>query len=409
MKILHLIPYNPTPPTFGGALRIYHLLKHNFENHDLTVAGFDGGFGTEKMHESFPGLDVSNLLKNNGKDYNKRLEQFKSMFSDSSHWFRKTRSENLQRILNELTDKNDFDIVLTEFPALCQFEIRSDAKKIMDAHNVEYDNLHRMYQVQKDPLKKLFYKREYRKFKEQEIYHAGIQDALFTTSERDKNIFNSHLPDMPIHLIPNGVDMDFFSPVASDIEPHSLVFTGMMGYVPNYDGILYFIQDIMPMIMKKYPDLKLYVVGKNPPASIKEKASKNIIVTGFVDDVRPYVHRSSVYIVPLRSGGGTRLKVLEALSMKKPVVSTAIGSEGIDVIHDEHLKIADDPQLFADYVIELMEDRKEAKRLSDNGYELIDKRYKWESIGHRMEEAFNAVINVGANKDRSSKETILSV
>lgn len=392
MKILHLIPYNPAPPTFGGALRVYHLLKHNYENHELTIAGFDGGYGMEGMIKEFPEADYSGIVVNKGKDYYKRVEQFKSLFSESSDWFRRSRSSDLREQLNRISSQKDFDIILTEFPALCQYEIESDAVRIMDAHNVEYDNLYRMYKVESDLLKKFFYKKEYQKFKVQEIHHAGLQDGLFTTSERDKGIFENHLPGKPIYVIPNGVDMDFFSPSDAVSEPHSLVFTGMMGYVPNYDGILYFINQIMPIVKKKYPDLKLYVVGKNPPSSVREKASDNIVVTGFVDDVRPYVHRSSVYIVPLRSGGGTRLKVLEALAMKKPVVTTSIGCEGIDVVHDEHLKIADEPEIFAEQVIRLIEDRKEAGRLAESGYELVDRKYKWASIGQQMEDAFNEMI-----------------
>ncbi len=404
MKILHFIPYIPTPPTFGGALRIYHLLKHNYENHDLTIAGFSDSGSIKELQKAFPGVeDKIYLLDRPFKKRFKRLSQTYSLFTNNSNWYLRTSSQALQQVVDDLVEKNDYDLVQFEFPVMCQIQIKSGAKTIMDAHNVEYDNFQRMYKLAKSPFRKYFYKREYEKFFVEEIELASRQDAIFTTSYRDKNIFHNHLPEKPIHVIPNGVDTDFFTPSEQQAEPNSLVFTGMMGYVPNNDGICYFIDHVLPLVRQKIPDIKLYVVGKNPPASVRKRASDNIIVTGFVDDVRPYVHRSSVYVVPLRMGGGTRLKVLEALAMKKPVVTTSIGCEGIEVVNNEHLLIADKAKDFAESVIKLLKDKKEVKRLSDNGYELIDKKYKWSAIGQQMEGAFNEVLNIPKAPETISK------
>ncbi|WP_103665989.1 glycosyltransferase family 4 protein [Gracilimonas amylolytica] len=399
MKILQVIPYIPAPPTFGGALRVYHLLKHNYKHHDLTVAGYVNEGTVEAMEKDFPGIkNKMHFIHHPKSGSNKRILQALSLFSKHSNWYRNTYSNEMQALLNKLTDQTDFDLIQVEFPPLCQFEFRSDAKRIMDAHNVEYDNFYRMYKLEKSLPRKYFYKREYEKFYTEEVELASRQDAVFTTSERDKSIFQGHLPDMPIHVIPNGVDTEFFAPSDQPTEPNTLVFTGMMGYVPNSDGMLYFIESVLPLIQKQIPDVKVYVVGKNPPQSILEKASDNIIVTGFVDDVRPYVHRSAVYIVPLRMGGGTRLKVLEALSMKKPVVTTSIGCEGIDVVHDTHAIITDDAQSFAESVIKLLHDKKESKRLSENGYELIHNHYEWNAIGEKMETAFQTLVDQDRNK-----------
>lgn len=406
MKILQVVPYIPAPPTFGGALRVYHLLKHHYKHHDLTVAGYVNEGSIEAMEKNFPGIkDKMHFISHPKRGGNKRLLQAQSLFSNHSNWYRNTYSDEMQALLNKLTDQSDFELIQVEFPPLCQFEYRSDAKRIMDAHNVEYDNFYRMYKLEKSIPRKFFYKREYQKFYNEEIKLASKQDAVFTTSDRDKEIFQGHLPDMPIHVVPNGVDTKFFTPSTEQTKPNTLVFTGMMGYVPNSDGILYFIESVLPIIRKQVPDIKLYVVGKNPPQSILDKASNNIIVTGFVDDVRPYVHRSEVYIVPLRMGGGTRLKVLEALSMKKPVVTTSIGCEGIDVVHDTHAVITDDARNFAESVIKLLKDKKEAKRLSDNGYELIHNHYEWNAIGGKMEEAFQTLVNPGRQNTGFNKDS----
>ncbi|HET8864928.1 MAG TPA: glycosyltransferase [Gracilimonas sp.] len=394
MKILHIIPYIPAPPTFGGALRVYHLLKHNYENHDLTVAGFFDEGNLQSLQESFPGIKHKMFFTDRPfKDKFKRLIQTYSLFTKHSNWYIRTQSNTLQQMIDDLVEQDDFDLIQFEFPPLCQLDIKSDAKTILDAHNVEYDNFFRMYQLEKSPIRKYFYKREYEKFKIEEISLASERDAIFTTSERDKGIFQEHLPGKPIHVIPNGVDTDFFSPSQKEVEPNTLVFTGMMGYVPNFDGINYFIDSILPLIRKQIPDVKLYVVGKNPAQSVKDRASDNIIVTGFVDDVRPYVYRSGVYVVPLRMGGGTRLKVLEALSMKKPVVTTSIGCEGIDVVHNEHVLVADEEKEFAESVIKLLKDNTEVKRLTDNGYDLIQNHYEWKAIGQKMDDAFNSILS----------------
>jgi glycosyltransferase involved in cell wall biosynthesis len=166
----------------------------------------------------------------------------------------------------------------------------------------------------------------------------------------------------------------------------------MMGYVPNYEGIIWFLDNIFPLIRKEIPNIKIYIVGKNPPQKLRKRATGNIIVTGFVKDVRPYVWRSSVYVVPLRMGGGTRLKVLEALAMKKPVVTTSIGCEGIDVTNDETVLKADNPEAFADSVIKLIGRKELRDRLSQNGHELIHSKYRWDAIGNQIEEAYSKLI-----------------
>ena len=393
MKILHILPFLPTPPDFGGALRVYNLLKHLYEHHDLTVAGFSDHGDLVAFEKAFPKLKNKAHFKQRFLKKNfKRSYQLLSLLSKESHWFLITRSASFQKMLDELVDKNQFDLVQFEFPALCQFNIKSDAKTVIDSHNVEYDNFRRMYEKEKSPLRKYFYKKEYEKIKVQEIQSARTRDAVFTTSERDKKIFQNELPEQDFYVIPNGVDTDFFAPTNEKPVSNTLVFTGMMGYVPNSDGINYFIDSILPLIRKQVPDIKLYVVGKNPSPSVLKRASDAITVTGFVEDVRPYIHKAGVYVVPLRMGGGTRLKVLEALSMKKPVVSTSIGCEGIDVKDGEHLLIADQKEHFAESVVKLLKDQKAAQKLSASGKELIENKYKWSAINEAVEQAYSKIL-----------------
>jgi glycosyltransferase involved in cell wall biosynthesis len=395
MKVLHLHPYIPAPPDFGGAIRIYHILKHLTENHDVTVAGFGNRGDMEALLEAFPALKgKTHYVTHPWRRKLKKLIQFYSLFTDKSYWLNMSNTNRMQRNLEDLLSTHDFDLIQAEFPPMGAFNLKSDAIKILDAHNVEYDNFRRMSKLEGKALRRFFYTKEFKKFYKEEIEICRKQDAVFTTSDRDRQIFEEDLPEVPKYVIPNGVDMDFFHPAAPDTkpEPHSLVFVGTMGYVPNFDGIKYFLNDILPLIRKQIPDIKLYIVGKNAPAEIQEQAGDNVVITGFVDDVRPYVWKSSVYVVPLRMGGGTRLKVLEALAMKKPMVTTQIGCEGIDVTHGESALIANEPEAFSEAVIRLLKDKKLRQQIMDYGYELVGSKYSWDVIGEHLEEAYGELL-----------------
>ena len=161
-----------------------------------------------------------------------------------------------------------------------------------------------------------------------------------------------------------------------------------MSYVPNYDGMLYFLDSIFPLILQQSPQTKIYIVGSNPPKKLLRRATHNIIITGFVEDVRPYVYRSSVYVVPLRMGGGTRLKVLEAMAMKKPIVTTSIGCEGIEIVNGSSAIIADELQAFADSVVQLQKDSALRQKLITNGYETMRTHYDWNVIGEQVESLY---------------------
>lgn len=405
MKILFVIPYNPANPTFGGALRIYHLLKQLCKYHDVTVTGFSEPGGGELLIQEIPSLKGKvHFVDDSFLAVKEKWYQFTSLFGSHCHWYRAIQNSPLQKTIDAILEKDEFDFIHSEFPDMASHRFDSDAIKILDAHNVEYDNLRRMVKVKNNPLRRFYYRHESEKLWLDEISICKQQDAIFTTSERDKKLFQKDVPDVPKFVIPNGVALDYFQSKGGATEPYSLVFVGLMTYVPNYDGITYFLDNIFPRILSQIPDAKIYIVGKNPPASISNRANNNIIVTGFVDDVRPYIEKSAVYVVPLRMGGGTRLKIVEALAMKKPIVTTRIGCEGIDVSDHETVLIADQPQEFADSVVELLRDRKLADRLTTSGYELARRQYGWDSIGQKMDEAYHTLSGMYRGQTTSSEK-----
>lgn len=405
MKILHLLPYVPTPTNFGGALRIYHILEHLHANHDVTVAGFANTGDPGQFEQEFPDLKhKTHFLTRPWKKRFRRLVQLYSLFTGHSYWYTTVSSAQMQRKLDELIAGNDFDIIQSEFPSMSFFDLsNSDAVKVLDAHNVEYDNYRRMANMESSGMRRFFYQQEYKKLRREEIGVCYNQDAVFTTSERDKSLLDEDVPEVPKYVIPNGVDLSYFHPSETEPEPHSLVFTGMMGYVPNYEGMLFFLDEIFPLIKQKIPGIKIYIVGKQPPKVLKERASEEVIVTGFVEDVRPYVWRSSVYVVPLTMGGGTRLKVLEALAMKKPVVTTSIGSEGINVKDKESVLKEDDPEAFAEAVVRLIQERNLRNKLVKNGYELVKTTYDWAVIGNHIEDAYAQILKADSDNKEPAK------
>jgi glycosyltransferase involved in cell wall biosynthesis len=190
------------------------------------------------------------------------------------------------------------------------------------------------------------------------------------------------------------VDTEYFKPEGSPESPSELVFTGSMDWVPNEDAILHFARAILPAVLREVPEASLTVVGRKPSARLRAAvAGLPVRVTGRVEDVRPYVSKAAVYVVPLRAGGGTRLKIFEALAMGKAVVSTTVGAEGLPLIPGEHFIGADDPALFAGAVVSLVRDPARRRALGAAGRRLVEERYSWPQVAREFEQHFAKVLS----------------
>ncbi len=405
MKILHVAPYSPVPPNFGGALRIYHLLKALSKRHDVTFVAI----GTEKdriaLRQSF-GDDVRNIQVVPPLGLSSQVSTKYNLFASAlingkSLFFQNAFATEMQATLDRICETEKHDVAIFEFPAAAQFHLPPGIVRILDEHNVEYSNHERMYKGTRLPFRKAIYFREYKKLLREEVAVCRQMDAIFTTSSKDLEIITKHLPSKEKFVIPNGVETDYFSPSNSEIEPFSMVYTGTMDYFPNQDAMLYFLDKVFPIIKKSVPQARIYIVGKNPPPALRRRSSGDIVVTGFVQDVRPFTKKAAVYVVPLRMGSGTRLKILEGLAMKKAIVTTTIGCEGIDITDGEHLEIADDPEEFARKVVALFNDRVRSMALGENGYRLVTERYDWEVVASMMENAIESVVKAQKTNVRS--------
>jgi len=210
--------------------------------------------------------------------------------------------------------------------------------------------------------------------------------------------------------VPTGVDTEFFRPSGEEtINPHGLVFTGSMDWLPNEDAIRYFVDEILPRIKERIPDATLTVVGRNPYPSLVElsKSNESIIVTGRVDDVRPFMERAAVYIVPLRIGGGTRLKIFEAMAMEKAIVSTTIGAEGLPIENGEELLLEDTPEGFANSVVRLLQDQELTRRVGQRAATKVRSTFGWRRVAESFADLCEGTVNKPAIAAPVADERVL--
>jgi glycosyltransferase involved in cell wall biosynthesis len=385
-RILILTPSLPYPPIWGFGIRVYQFVRLLARNHRVSLLTYAERGDAERVTalESL-GAAVHTVPRMTGTDRSKRLGQLASIFSRLSYQRRNLYSRALQEKLDELTSRERFDIIQIESSQLAGFVFDRQAALVVDEHNIEYELLYRMYRTEQSVTRRFYNWIEFTKFRREEIRTWLNVSGCVSTSAREENIIQGAAPHTPTVVVPNAVDVDYFSPSDESTQGNALAMTGVMHYRPNIDGALYFLQEIFPYILKSRPKMVFYIVGAGAPDELKRLASENVVVTDTVQDVRPYVRKSAVFVVPLRMGGGTRLKVLEGLSMEKAVVSTSLGCEGIDVKHFEHLLIADEARDFADAVLKLLSDQELALKLGRQGRALVKRQYTWETAVNRLE------------------------
>lgn len=401
MNILHILSYVPIPLNSGGKLRVYYVMKALTKHHDVTVVSYGTSAERDLLHEHFDiPLEKIHIIPSHFARRHRRLMQVLALGTRHSFYHYDLNSPQLEATVASVLASNRFDVIQTEFPLIGASHCETDAVKILDAHNVEYEIFKRISETDRSVLRGWYNRREYKKVRKEELAILGCQDALLVTSARDRDLIAEDLPHIRQHVIPNGVDVGYFKASEVTPEPHTLVFTGTMAYQPNSVGMLFFLDEVFPSILREIPDAKIYIVGNKPPPELMNRASDNVIVTGLVDDVRPYMDRASVVVVPLLAGSGTRLKILEALSMRKPVVTTTIGGEGIELVHGESAMIADDPEDFAQNVVQLLRNQDLQTKLCDAGYRLVSDRYDWSIIGEQIQNVYESLVPMATKSEK---------
>ncbi len=406
--IIVVAPWLPLPADFGGALRTYHLIRELARRNEVTL------LCPARADELPQALTLGALCNvttvparwtpRQPPGPRKRALQLRSTVSRQSFLEMSTWSEQIQRVFERLFLTTRVDIVHYEFTQMALYRPPTPCPTIINAHNVEAELLERVAQSTGNDLGRALKLAEARKIKWLERRLWADSDLVVTTSCRDAGAVEA-ASGVPARVAPNGVDVASFARPADWPARRDIVFTGVMRHEPNNDAARWYLDEIHPLVRQRAPDTRVVFAGADPPGWLLQRASDDVVVTGRVDDIRPWLWSAAVAIVPLRSGGGTRLKVFEAFAAEAPVVSTAVGVEGIDGVGDS-VKLADDPASFAAAVVAILDDAALAAGLRENARNLV-RAYDWATIGARLDAAHDEAIERFASRKRDTRPTTL--
>ncbi len=363
-------------------------------NHEVTTICMepdneDQASGIEVIKNCGINLLTVPVARNQKKEY-KRIYQLLSLASAKPYQYKQYHSQAMQDAIDLQLREGNYDLLMVEFSQMGYYDLNTSIPSYVDQHNVEYEIMHRTFETEKNPLRKLLAYSEWKKYYVQEIENCDKFTGCLTTSQRDAEILAERSPDLKCHVIPNGVDSDFFKSDSTECDPNMVLFTGTISYYPNTEGILWFHNNIWPLVKQKNPSATLCIAGKGPPPEIQKLAEldSSVTITGMVDDMRDYYNKAAVVVVPLRVGGGTRLKILEGMAMGKAIVSTSVGAEGINHTDGVDILLRDTPETFSDAVVEIMSDENQRKALETNGRSLIERQYDWRAISDTLSDVF---------------------
>jgi len=397
MNILFLSTENPYPPDSGHHIRTYNVLKYLSNYNSVFFLGFarhKRELEYKKELEKFCATVDLFFVPQGKLQWRFIVSLFLNLFSPlplTVHkYFRKEARARIGHIIKE----NKIDLVHIDLLHLgTYYKDVCHLPKILINHNVESLRILRWAKIEKNVLLKLYIYFQYVKLYHFEKNIISKFDKCTVVSNFDKEVLMKMNPTTSFVTIPNGVDIEYFKPDNSKIVEHSLVWVGGMDDPNNKNAVHYFLDEIFPLIQSKIPDVKLSFVGREPTSKLikRAQANSNIKVIGYVEDVRPYIQHASVVIAPLRSGSGTKIKVLNALSLGKAVLTTSIGAEGINVVNNENIIIADDPREFAEKTVYLLENPAVAKKMGEKAREVVEKYYDWKIIGNKMHQVYYEV------------------
>jgi polysaccharide biosynthesis protein PslH len=402
VKILWLNAGLLLPLDKGGKLRTWHLMRHLARQHEITYLSFAD---TSQTREDREGMrEVCSVLETVPRtDTRKGTLRFYTeaagyIVDPLPYAVAKYRSDAYAARVRQLLGDGRFDAVVCDFlvPA-ANLPATLPVPSVLFTHNVEAEIWRRHAEAASNPFSRALLTQQWNRMLRFERDVLSRFDLVLAVSDADRQTFGRLYPDAlraPIHTVQTGVDTSYFTPMPGAERRAHLVFTGSMDWLPNEDGMIYFVRDILPRIRQIEPDVTLSIIGRAPTPAVRRLAEQaGIEVTGRVDDVRPHVAAGDVYVVPLRIGGGTRLKIFEAMSMAKAVVSTTVGAEGLPVTHGRDIVIADEPARFAQSVIHMIRDADARYHIEQAARRLVVERYDWAAVANDFEEALATASN----------------
>ena len=388
MKILFLSQRFLLPMDTGGKIRTGKILEQLSKLHDITLVS-----NVEYPKDEQYLLHVHNLCTSfiavpwkETKRYTflffARL--FLQMFSIYPVSALNDYSKNLKHIIEQEIANGNYDLAICDFvQSALMFKNIKTVPTLLFQHNVESMIAKRHIERAGNILSKAFWWLQWKKMFAYETNACSSFDTVIAVSEKDKALFRELYESQNVETIPTGVDVDYYKPI-SDVEEkkNSLVFCGSMDWLPNEDAINYFIDDILPLVKLEIPDITLTVVGRNPSPAMQKKVENcpEVSLTGWVDDTRPYLAQNSLFIVPIRIGGGTRMKIFEAMAIGKAVISTTIGAEGLPLLDGENIVFADDAMIFSSAINELLVNKEKKEEIVKNAKNYVEYNFSWQKV-----------------------------
>ena len=407
MKILWLNAGLLLPLDKGGKLRTWHVMRHLAARHDIHYLSFEDATQTEAdrrgMSEVCSRLETvprTDAAKGTWRFY---ADAAGYVIDSVPYAVAKYRSDAYRARLEQMLASEAYDLIVCDFlPPVVNLPQRLPCPSIVFTHNVEAEIWRRHAEQATNPVSKYLMTQQWNRMLRFEAAALSRFDLVLAVSDADSRTFERLYAGSlkaPVHVVQTGVDTAFFTPPSEAPSPAHMVFTGSMDWLPNEDGMTYFCREILPKIRQAEPAATLSIIGRAPTPAVRKLAEiPGVDVTGRVDDVRPHIARGAVYSVPLRIGGGTRLKIFEAMSMGKAVVSTTIGAEGLPVTSGRDIDIADEPSRFAHAVVHLMRDTESRRAMESAARRLVVERYDWAAVAKDFEEALLRAAGVATSE-----------
>jgi glycosyltransferase involved in cell wall biosynthesis len=407
LSVLWLSHFVPYPPKGGCFQRSYNLIAQVGHEHDVHLIAMRHKRG---LHPESELRDAAAALSEHCRsvkfiDVSARTQPIALVTLGLAGLARADaltvsvyRSAAMRLAIRQAIHDAAPDVVHFDTISLAQY--RDEVKgcsTVLTHHGAESFMIRRRIRRERNPLKKLFFVREWLALRRYERRMCHRFDVNVVMSELDQRILESTVYPARFVVVGNGVDTHYFKPVNGSSR-RTLIFAGRLDQHANRDGILYFMRDVWPRVKSAYPDAVMHIVGNNPPKALQRLAESDTAVRlhGFVPDVRPYFSEARAAVCPIRDGGGTRIKVLDALAQGVPLVSTTIGTEGLELEPERHFLVADSTDAFVAQISRLFEHAALGRRLADEGRRLIEQQYAWEVQGEKLKAVYGSLASAPA-------------
>jgi polysaccharide biosynthesis protein PslH len=406
LNILSVSPMPASPPRFGAQARVHGLMTQLARRHDLTaVVLVDDEFDSDECRRATQAYCREVVIVPNpyGREgLAKRLLQLRSLASTRSFERLRVTLPALQRTLDRVLRARRFDVVNLEFPYLGHYDLRQAPPGqrlpllVVDSHEIAHDLARQFARAGGNLGRRLYAGANWRKLRREELGTYRQADGVYLCSAADERRLLDHASGVRMAVIPNAADVEYYQPRPTDPPPdgRTIVYFGLLSTVPNVDGVIHFVQDIWPRIAAAHPDAHCKIIGGRPPPTLLALAGPRVELTGFVPDLRPHLAAAAAVVVPLRLGGGTRLKIVEAMAMGKAIVSTTLGAEGIEAVRGRDLLVEDQPAAFADAVSHLLAEPGLAARIGKSARQVAVERYGWSEAAQALEKFYRNLMEV---------------